>query len=153
LNGAPANRIYEARGNFGQRQQHKSTSGKMRVWYVECGLLNYLVAIEYDIDIEGSRTFAPIADTTIFFFDLETTAKKLVGIQFGCGFESSIQKPRLIQDISRLRGINRSTSNDVDTTVGKSTNTSAQMLFAGAEIRTECQINTVHENSRYHDTT
>jgi hypothetical protein len=70
-----AKRVYKIRGDFGQRQENKSTRRKARMRYRKTWIADDAITVKDDIDIDCARALSGIARAIVLFFDLKADTK------------------------------------------------------------------------------
>jgi hypothetical protein len=139
-----ADRIDELGRYFNQWGQNELTVGQTGVGYGQTWIVNHCVTVKDDIDVQRSWTLHFFTDTQVFSLHFQAYTKQVMRLKLRFGFDCGVEEPGLIEDLSRLRGIDGRPANDLDPAAGKTQDAGAQVLFSITEVRTQRQEYRLH---------
>jgi len=93
------------RRNLGQRLQHEATQMHARVWDLQLRSVDHGFPVEQHIHVDQARAFGNQFPAAHLRLNFTQPMQQLHCSQFRFHFNSTIQKPRLVHIIDRLRFI------------------------------------------------
>jgi hypothetical protein len=105
------------------------------------GLSDYFTPIKEDVNVERARPFELVPRSVILSLDIETGSQQFPGGKPRIRLNDCVQEPGLVENFSRLGGINGSALDNVDTMHGQSAYSGAEVLFTIANVGSKRQIN------------